>query len=56
MSAATAPLPAVAVDALRRLELAFVSPDVVRAVTADEFAELRRKLAEINRRSEHPTR
>jgi hypothetical protein len=41
MSAPTAPLPPVAVDAMRRLELALASPAVVRAVTRYEVASAR---------------
>ncbi|MET7429606.1 hypothetical protein ABZT16_11490 [Streptomyces flaveolus] len=41
MSAPTAPLPPVAVDAMRRLELAFAAPEVVRAVTRYMVASAR---------------
>ena len=41
MSAPTAPLPPTAVDAMRRLELALATPDVVRAVTRYKVASAR---------------
>lgn len=41
MSAPTAPLSPVAVDMVRRLELALTTPDVVRAVSRYEVASAR---------------
>lgn len=37
----TSPLPTVAVEAMRRLELAFATPEIVRAVTRYEVASAR---------------